>query len=158
MKFSAIKSLVGAVAPTLGAALGTPIAGAAVQVLTNVLGCKPDEKSIEQAMSQASAEDLAKIREAELEFDEKMKQMEVDVFALETADKQDARKYFNKDWTARFIGILMVIFFCSYIGMITIMPPEQNSMELINLVLGYLGGLVSAVVSFYFGASQKQDD
>ena len=79
MKFSAIKGLIGAVAPTLGAALGTPIAGAAVQVLTNVLGCKPDEKSIEQAMSQASAEDLAKIREAELEFDEKMKQMDVDI-------------------------------------------------------------------------------
>ena len=30
-------------------------------------------------------------------------------------------------------------------------------MELINLILGYLGGLVSAVVSFYFGASQKQE-
>jgi len=158
MKFGAIKSLVGAVAPTLGAALGGPVGGAAMQVVSQVLGCKPDERSVEQAMSQASAEDLAKIREAELEFEAKMQQMEVDVFALETADKQDARKYFNKDWTARFIGILMVIFFCSYIGMITIMPPEQNSMELINLVLGYLGGLVSAVVSFYFGASQKQDD
>ena len=157
MKFSAIKGLIGAVAPTLGAALGTPIAGAAVQVLTNVLGCKPDEKSIEQAMSQASAEDLAKIREAELEFDEKMKQMDVDIFALETADNQDARKHFAKDWTAKFIGLVMVLFFCSYILMITIMPPEQNSMELINLVLGYLGGLVSAVISFYFGASQKQD-
>jgi len=158
MKFGAIKSLVGAVAPTLGAALGGPVGGAAMQVVSQVLGCKPDERSVEQAMSQASAEDLAKIREAELEFEAKMQQMEVDVFALETADKQDARKYFNKDWTARFIGILMVLFFCSYIGMITIMPPEQNSMELINLVLGYLGGLVSAVVSFYFGASQKQDD
>jgi hypothetical protein len=141
MKFSAIKGLIGAVAPTLGAALGTPIAGAAVQVLTNVLGCKPDEKSIEQAMSQASAEDLAKIREAELEFDEKMKQMDVDVFALETADNQDARKHFAKDWTAKFIGLVMVLFFCSYILMITLMPPEQNSMELINLVLGYMGGL-----------------
>ena len=158
MKFGAIKSLVGAVAPTLGAALGGPVGGAAMQVVSQVLGCKPDERSVEQAMSQASAEDLAKIREAELEFEAKMQQMEVDVFALETADKQDARKYFNKDWTARFIGVLMVVFFCSYIGMITIMPPEQNSMELINLVLGYLGGLVSAVVSFYFGASQKQDD
>ena len=157
MKFSAIKSLVGAIAPTLGAALGGPAGGAAVQVLTSVLGCKPDEKSIEQAMSMASAEDLAKIREAELEFDAKMKQMDVDVFALETADKQDARKYFNRDWTARFIGVVMVLFFCSYIAMVTIMPPEQNSMELINLVLGYLGGLVSAVVSFYFGASQKHD-
>ena len=157
MKFAMIKGLIGAVAPTLGAALGTPIAGAAVQVLTNVLGCKSDEKSIEQAMSQASAEDLAKIREAELEFDEKMKQMDVDVFALETADNQDARKHFAKDWTAKFIGILMVLFFCSYIAMITILPPEQNSMELINLVLGYFSGLVSAVISYYFGASQKHD-
>jgi uncharacterized membrane protein len=129
-----------------------------MQVVSQVLGCKPDERSVEQAISQASAEDLAKIREAELEFEAKMAEMEVDVFALETADKQDARKYFAKDWTARFIGILMVLFFCGYIGIITIMPPEQNSMELINLVLGYLGGLVSAVVSYYFGASQKQDD
>jgi len=158
MKLGIIKNLVGAVAPTLGAALGGPVGGAAMQVVSQVLGCKPDERSVEQAMSEASAEDLAKIREAELEFEAKMAEMNVDVFALETADKQDARKYFNKDWTARFIGILMVIFFCAYIGMITIMPPEQNSMELINLVLGYLGGLVSAVVSFYFGASQKQDD
>jgi len=52
---------------------------------------------------------------------------------------------------------VMVIFFCSYIAMVTVMPPEQNSMELINLVLGYLGGLVSAVISFYFGASQQQE-
>jgi len=31
---------------------------------------------------------------------------------------------------------------------------------LINLVLGYLGGLASAIISFYFGASNtnKKDD
>ena len=157
MKFSAIKSLVGAVAPTLGAALGGPVGGAAMQVVSQVLGCKPDERSIQKSLQQASAEDLAKIREAELEFEAKMAEMQVDVFALETADKQDARKHFSRDFTARFIAILMVLFFCGYIGMITIMPPEQNSMELINLVLGYLGGLVSAVISFYFGASHKQE-
>jgi len=28
---------------------------------------------------------------------------------------------------------------------------------LINLVLGYLGGLASAVISFYFGASNTKD-
>ena len=32
-----------------------------------------------------------------------------------------------------------------------------NSDAIINLVLGYLGGMVSAVTSFYFGASQKQE-
>ena len=80
-----------------------------------------------------------------------------DIFKLETQDKQDARKHFAKDWTAKLIGLIMVTFFCAYIGMITIMPPEQNSMELINLVLGYMGGLVSAVISFYFGASQNKE-
>jgi uncharacterized membrane protein YeaQ/YmgE (transglycosylase-associated protein family) len=157
MKFGAIKNLVGAVAPTIGAALGGPVGGAAAKVISQALGCKEDERSIEQAVQAASPEDLAKIREAELEFESKMAELKVDVFALEAQDKQDARKHFAKDWTAKFIGILMVLFFCAYIAMVTIMPPEQNSMELINLVLGYLGGLVSAVISFYFGASQKQD-
>ena len=44
-----------------------------------------------------------------------------------------------------------------YIFLVTLQPPEQNSEALINLVLGYLGGLASAVISFYFGASNKND-
>ena len=39
--------------------------------------------------------------------------------------------------------------------MVTMMP-EQNE-AIVNLVRGYLGGIVSAVVSFYFGASHKSD-
>ena len=41
--------------------------------------------------------------------------------------------------------------------MVTIQPPDQNSDAVINLVLGYLGGIVSSVISFYFGSSQKQE-
>ena len=40
---------------------------------------------------------------------------------------------------------------------ITLQPPEANSEALVNLILGYLGGLASAIVSFYFGASHKSD-
>ena len=39
---------------------------------------------------------------------------------------------------------------------ISLQPPEQNSEALINLVLGYLGGLASAVISFYFGARSEE--
>lgn len=155
--FDAIKSIVGAVAPTLGTALGGPLGGAAVSMLADALGCEPDERSVTKAVQAASPEQLAEIKKAELSFEARMKELDVDIFKLETQDKQDARKHFAKDWTAKLIGLIMVTFFCSYIAMITVMPPEQNSMELINLVLGYMGGLVSAVVSFYFGASQKQD-
>lgn len=155
--FDAIKSIVGAVAPTLGTALGGPLGGAAVSMLADALGCEPDERSVTKAVQAASPEQLAEIKKAELSFEARMKELDVDIFNLETQDKQDARKHFAKDWTAKLIGLIMVTFFCGYIAMITLMPPEQNSMELINLVLGYMGGLVSAVVSFYFGASQKQD-
>ena len=157
MKLAIVKNLVGAVAPTIAAAIGTPVAGAAVQILTNALGCKADERSIEQAIQQASAEDLAKIREAELEFEAKMAEMEVDVFALEAADKQDARKHFSKDWTARAIAIGSLLAFIGYIFLVTIQPPDASSDAIINLILGYLGGTVSAIISFYFGASQKEE-
>ena len=153
----AIKGIVGAVAPTLGTALGGPLGGAAASVISQVLGCENDPRSMEKALQAATPEQLAEIKKAELDFEARMKELDVDVFRLEAEDKQDARKHFAKDWTAKLIGLIMVIFFCSYIAMITVMPPEQNSMELINLVLGYMGGLVSAVISFYFGASQKQD-
>ena len=133
-----LKNLVGAVAPTLGTAMGGPLGGVAGKVISEALGV-PNNK------------------EAELKFEADMKKMEVDVFALETADKQDARKAFSKDWTARIIGIATIGGFLGYIFLVTLQPPEQNSEALINLVLGYLGGLASAIISFYFGASNTSN-
>ncbi len=155
MNFDKIKGVIGGLAPTLGAALGGPVGGAAATMLADVLGCDPVPQKIERALKHATPEQLAEIKKAELDFEVRMKELEVDVFALETEDIQSARENFSRDWTARVIGLIMVLFFCSYVGLITLLPPEQNSMELTNLVMGYLGGLVSAVVSFYFGASQK---
>jgi len=156
MNFDKVKGVIGGLAPTLGAALGGPVGGAAAQMLAEVLGCDPAPAKIERALQQATPEQLAEIKKAELEFEARMKELEVDVFALETKDIQDARKNFAQDWTARVIGLIMVMFFCGFITLITLEPPGSTSMELINLILGYLGGLVSAVISFYFGASQKQ--
>ena len=157
MKFDKIKGVIGGLAPTIGAALGGPVGGAAATMLADVLGCDPAPQKIERALQQATPEQIAEIRKAELQFEAKMKELDVDIFELETKDTQDARKNFAKDWTARVIGLIMVLFFCGYVGLITLLPPEQNSMELTNLVMGYLGGLVSAVVSFYFGSSQGKD-
>ena len=87
-----------------------------------------------------------------------MTKLEVDVFALEAQEKQDARRHFSKDWTARIIGVGIIGGFLGYIFLVTLQPPEQNSEALINLVLGYLGGLASAIISFYFGASNSTKD
>ena len=152
-----LKNIVGAVAPTLGTALGGPMGGMAANMIADVLGVPNNPKSIEKAMAEATPEQMLELKKVEQDFEVKMKELDVDVFKLETADIQDARGKFSKDWTARIMGMATVGGFLSYIFLITLQPPEANSEALVNLILGYLGGLASAIVSFYFGASHKQD-
>ena len=148
-------NIIGSVAPTLGTALGGPLGGMAGDVISKVLGVDNDPASLEKAIANATPEQLLEIKKAEKDFEAKMKELDVDLYKLETAEKQDARKTFSKDWTARIIGIAMVGGFLGYIFLVTLQPPEHNSEALINLVLGYLGGLAAEVISFYFGASNK---
>ena len=127
-------------------------------MVADALGCEPTPKKIEQAVQAATPEQLAELKKIDKDFEVRMKELDVDLYALETADIQDARGKFSKDWTSRIMGIAVVGGFMGYIFLVTLQPPEQNSEALINLVLGYLGGLASAVISFYFGASNTQKD
>tara|TARA_R100001443_G_scaffold62772_1_gene72700 strand:- start:98 stop:574 length:477 start_codon:yes stop_codon:yes gene_type:complete len=154
---SLFKNIVGAVAPTLGTAIGGPMGGMAANMIADVLGVPNDQKSIETAIQNATPEQMLELKKAEQAFEVQMKELDVDVFELEVADKQNARSMFSKDWTARIIGIATIAGFLGYIFLVTLQPPEQNSEALINLVLGYLGGLASAIISFYFGASHSPD-
>tara|TARA_B100001059_G_C17783807_1_gene555865 strand:+ start:349 stop:822 length:474 start_codon:yes stop_codon:yes gene_type:complete len=153
-----LKGVIGAVAPTIGTALGGPMGGMAANLVSQALGCKNTPKDIEKAVQNATPEQLVELKKLDNDFEVKMKELDVDLFALETADIQNARSTFSKDWTARIIGIAVIGGFMGYIFLVTIQPPEQNSEALINLVLGYLGGLASAIISFYFGASHSNDD
>lgn len=153
-----LKSVVGAVAPTIGTALGGPMGGMAANLVSQALGCKNNPKDIEQAVQNATPEQLAELKKLDNEFEVKMKELDVDLYKLETADIQNARSTFSKDWTSRIVGVLIILGFLGYIFTVTLMPPDQNSDTIVSLVLGYLGGLASAIISFYFGASQSKDD
>ena len=157
MNFDKVKGLVGSLAPTLGAALGGPVGGAAASMLADVLGCDPAPAKIERALAQATPEQLDEIKKAELSFEARMKELDVDVFELETKDIQHAREAFRGDWTPRFIAIACVLFFGGYIALVTIQDPAANDDGIVNLVLGYLGGIVSSIISFYYGAAHKHD-
>ena len=158
MKFNLIKGLIGTLAPTIGKALGGPLGGAAAQTIASVLGCKPDEKSIEKAVQAATPEQLAEIKKAELGFQARMKELDVDVFKLQTEDIQHARSAFKGDWTPKFIAVACVLFFGAYIALVTVQAPDSTDSGIVNLVLGYLGGIVSSIISFYYGASHKHPD
>tara|TARA_R100001015_G_C4557257_1_gene117848 strand:+ start:319 stop:792 length:474 start_codon:yes stop_codon:yes gene_type:complete len=153
-----LKNTLATVAPSLGQAVGGPLGGAAANMIASVLGCKAEPKSIAQAMQNATPEQLLELKKAEKDFEVKMKELDVDIYKLQTQDVQNARSIFSGDWTSKILGFITIGGFMGYIFLVTIQPPEQNSEALINLVLGYLGGLASAVISFYFGASHKKDE
>lgn len=153
-----LKGLIGSLAPQLGHAIGGPLGGTAANMIAEALGCDPSPKNIEKALSAATPAELLKLKEVEKEFEIKMKELDVDIYKLHTEDVQNARKLFSGDWTSKILGFITIGGFMGYIFLVTIQPPEQNSEALINLVLGYLGGLASAVISFYFGASHKKDE
>ena len=155
MNFDKVKGLVGSIAPTLGAALGGPVGGAAASMLADVLGCDPAPQIIERALAQATPEQLAEIKKAELQFEERMAEIELDVFALEVKDVQHARESFADDWTARLIAIMSISMFAGYIFMVTIQPPEANDDGIVNLILGALTGATSTILAFYFGGAKK---
>jgi hypothetical protein len=152
-----LKAILGTLAPTLGAAIGGPIGGQAGQILSSILGVPNNPKSIEDAMSSITAEQMVELKKAEKEFEIQMKELDVDLYALETKDIQDARKKFSRDWTPRILGTVTLTGFFGYIFLVTIQPPDSTSDTIVSLVLGYLGGLASAVISFYFGASNTPD-
>jgi hypothetical protein len=154
VKWNAIKNLVGAVAPTIGTAIGGPLGAGAGKMLAQVLGVAAEPQAVQRALSEASPEQLADIKKADLAYKTKLAELEVDIFELETADIQDARKAHDNDYTPKVLAVLAFVFFGGYVSMVTLLPDQQNE-AVINLVLGYLGGVVSAVVSFYFGASNK---
>tara|TARA_R100000353_G_scaffold174756_1_gene143412 strand:+ start:93 stop:560 length:468 start_codon:yes stop_codon:yes gene_type:complete len=151
-----IKSIVGSLAPTLGAALGGPLGGQAGQILSGVLGVPNNPKSIENAMQSLSSDQMVALKKAEKEFEVQMKELEVDVFALQTEDVQDAREKFSSDWTPKFLGVLCLVGFFGYIGLVTLYPQPDASDDIVMLVIGSITGIATAVISFYFGSSHKK--
>ena len=157
-----LKSIVGVVAPTLAQGLANPagaISGLAINAIAKKLGVEPNAQSVSRALGEhPTKEQMLELKKIEQDFQLDMQQLKLDVYKVETQDIQNARKTFSGDWTSKFLGLVVIGGFMGYIFLVTIQPPEQNSEALINLVLGYLGGLASAVISFYFGASHKKDE
>ena len=76
-----IKNIVGAVAPTIGSAMGGPLGGMAMNKIADVLGVPNDQKSIQQAIQNATPEQMLELKKAEQEFEVQMEELGVKVFA-----------------------------------------------------------------------------
>jgi hypothetical protein len=152
------RALVGTVAPTLGAALGGPLGGVAGSLAAKaVLGKeKATDAEMTAALASATPEQIAALRKADQDFAVRMKELDVDVFKLETADVQSARQIYAINYwpqitiTTLYITGYFVMTWCFITGRVSI-PGEHKDM--VTMLIGMLTTAIPSILGFWFGSS-----
>ena len=152
------RALVGTVAPTLGAALGGPLGGMAGAVIAKaVLGReKATDVELSSALASATPEQLLALKKADQDFAVSMKQLDVDVFKLETADVQSARSMFAINyWPQITLSIIFIGGYFSimalYISGHVVIPADVK--DTVTVLIGIMSASVTAIMAFWFGSS-----
>ena len=154
-----LTAILGAVAPTLATAMGGPLGGMAVKLVADKLGLSESTmEAVEAAVSNATPEQLAEVKKVEADFKVQMKSLDVDLVKIASADRDSARRRHAslKDMTPTVLAVGTLLAFFGYIGAVTFIDHTAD-LGLINVAVGWLGGSASAVISFYFGASNTSE-
>ncbi|TVZ41591.1 hypothetical protein P886_0938 [Alteromonadaceae bacterium 2753L.S.0a.02] len=155
------KEIVRNIAPTIGTALGGPMAGTATKFIADKLLGKPEasDSEIEDAILNASPEQLAKLKEIETQFKLDMRKLDIDIYELEYKDRDSARKLFEVNiWPQIILSSVFVLGYFTVL-FILIKNPESLSGENANLmgvfttVLGVLTAAIPQILNFWFGSS-----
>lgn len=159
------KSIVGTVAPAIATALGGPLAGLGVAAVGKALGLGDgaSEEDVAAAVGKASPEQLLALKKANLEFQARMKELDVDLARIAMSDRTSARRreaVTGDSWTPRLLAVLVVgLFgFCvwwAFTGNVAAMGAAQ--IGIIGGVIGYASAKADTVVGYYFGSSSGAD-
>ena len=152
-----IKRAIAGAAPKLAHALGGPLAGAAVGVLSKAIFGTEDvsEADLEAALASATPEQLLAIKRAEHEFQIALREAAVEEERIHAGDRDSARKrqQLMEDWTPSILGALIIAgFFCVLSAMLARAIPAGAETEF-SIMLGALATMTAAVVNYFFGSS-----
>lgn len=153
------RSIVSAVAPVIGAALGGPLGGMAMSTVAKaVTGNEAaSEKDIIKAMTSMSPDALTKLREAENAFVVRMRELDIDVMKISASNTADARKAmtdngsFDKLFALGLAVTIIAIAAECYAGFAEL--PEGVDKTLTGRVLGTLDALTMTFWTFNYGSS-----
>lgn len=151
------KDIVGTVAPTIATALGGPLAGLAVGAIGKIFGIdSATQEQVAQAIAGASPDDLLKLKQAEIEFQKRMAELEVDLVRISAADRDSARQrqIQIKDTTLPILAMSVTGGFFGVLMFMMVQEVPTTSKDVLNIMLGSLGTAWIQVMSYYFGSSQ----
>lgn len=154
MKFGQkLKGIIATVAPKLGMALGGPLGGLAGSVIQNALGVDSESAAVQLLESDPDA--LLKLKEAEMAFDARMKELDIDEEKLHQVDRASAREMAARTTIIPQISMsaLFVVGYFIIIGLFfseTLVIPMG---EAFYLLVGVLTAAIPQILAFWFGSS-----
>ena len=146
-------SILEQIAPTIATALLGPACGLAVSAISKALGI--DEKNVQSTIESGklSADQLASLKQAEIELQAKAQELGLNFEKLATDDRKSAREMqiSTRSFVPALLSILIVVAWAlvQYFLLTHIIAQEMR--ELVARVLGTLDGALMLVLGFYFG-------
>lgn len=148
------KQVIGTVAPMLGTVLGGPLGGLAGAALAKALGTS-DPKAQEAAIVSGDPQVLMKLKEAENELQEHMRQLEIDEEKLRFDDTASARarEIAVKDNTPKILSYLTTAGFFGALAASMAFEIPAASKAIVFTMIGSLGTVWINQQGYYFGSS-----
>jgi len=149
------------IAPTLATALAGPLAGLAVDAISNAVGIDPKDVNKTISEGKLTAEQIAQIKTAELAMAARAQELGLDFEKIAVDDRKSARQMqvATQSWIPGAMAIVVTLgFFGILIGLMT---EHFKTSDALMLMLGSLGTAWTGIIAFYFGSSagsQAKDD
>lgn len=152
-----IGRVIGGAAPKIAAALGGPLAGAAVSALSKAIFGEDgaSEDAIGAALENATLEQLAALKRAEYEFEIALRNASVEEARIDAGDRASARARQGdmRDWTPSVLGALIILGFFVVLGAMVAHRFPPGAETEFSIMLGALATMTAAVVNYFFGSS-----
>jgi len=164
--WGSIKKTVAKVAPILGNAILPGVGGIAGALLAEALGVENDPEKIDIALTNATPEQIAKIKELEYAHKEKLITLGLEKDRLYLADVQSARQREisivqatgKKDINQYILAWTIISAFsllCSFL-LFNSIPTGQS--DVVYLLFGGLVSGFTTVINYFFGSSKGSAD
>ena len=150
-----LKGLLGTLAPMVGTALGGPFGGIATKAILSALDVDSEQAALNVIESDPDA--LAKLRIAEQNFKQTMRELDIKEEDLHQKDRADARAM-GIATTLKPQITLSVVFIAGYFGVIATLiaglwAPPEGTEQLVAALIGVLTAGVVKILDFWFGSS-----
>jgi hypothetical protein len=170
--FKDVLGVLGKVAPTIASATLGPLGGSAVTAIEGALGVKSEpntpiekrQEAVASAVTQATPEQLAALKQADADYQLKLKELgfqDAEALAKLAADDRDSarkRQISVKDWTPTALAIGITLGFFGILTYMMIKPVPEASRDILNILLGSLGTSFACIIAYYFGSSNGDSE